>query len=172
MGKTWECAKGIRVSNIHCWTVDYFLCNFCLILSHQKNPALSYKLAMNDQILHSSSDRDWLLYALLELSSPAETMLITGDQLESLLMNTLHPLGLTPDFSNRVLATVHESVARIPVEMKQVRLLVYTPISHPIQGKTWGFFRIMKNRDLHDSPSGSKHEIALYLYIEGPLTTG
>ncbi len=127
---------------------------------------------MIDPNLRSSSDREWLLYASFELTSPSGAVLITAERLQSLLVDTLQPLGLAADFSERVLAAVRESVSRIPVEMAEVWLLVYTPDPHPANGKTWGFFRTMKNKAPNKRPAGSRQEIAFYLYVEGHPTAG
>lgn len=108
------------------------------------------------------------MYALLEFSAPADAMRLSADQLEAILRNALNPLALKESFLGRLLATVYDSIIRMPTDRKHIRLLVYTPVPHPLPGTSWGFFRTIKNGGETCQSEGSIHEIALYLYAEGP----
>lgn len=123
---------------------------------------------MNETTHSPHAGRNWLPYALLEISPERNS----GDRLESWLKDALSPLGLPADFTGKVFASARDSAACVPAEAQQIRLQIFTCAVQPAAGHTWGFFRIMKQAGPPASPAGSIHEIAFYLYIDGPTMPG
>jgi hypothetical protein len=118
---------------------------------------------MNDSMRYPQSDRKWLPYAVLTLSSEA----LARDVLESWLSDRLHLLALPEEFSCRVLASASDSVACIPAGIYQIRLLIFTTGLTPSHGQARGFFRTVKNGGIPEDPAVYIQEIAFFLYVEG-----
>ena len=121
---------------------------------------------MNEPIAQHRAGSAWRLYGLLDLASADGAGLDPGEKLDSRLREMLHPLALPPEFTAKVLASVSDAVAAAPVDKEQIRLSIFTPAPLPVHGKTWGFFRTLRNTGAPE-PAGSRYDIAFYLYAEG-----
>jgi hypothetical protein len=118
---------------------------------------------MFDANSYLHADRCWRPYALLELKPNT----VTDEALESWLNDSLMSLALPADFCFKLLTSVRGAAACVPEEAVRARIWVYLPGQYSFVSQSWGFFQTVKNKETQDSPAGSTHEIALYLYVEG-----
>ena len=90
-------------------------------------------------------------------------------EIQAWLEETLCSLSLNTDFSNRILKSAQEAVARafqtgIEMKFEHIHLKVFAP-GNTSSEKIWGFFRIehvgTPTRNMVD------HSIEFYLYREG-----
>jgi hypothetical protein len=116
----------------------------------------------------NSSDTDWQIAGQLELPSCVDA----HSMINAWLPEVLTPLQLNAVFLNRVLKSAQDSAARamrseMVMKNQHPHLLIYIPAGCPVNGRTWGFFRIDKVEPVADNENSRAHSIELYLYLEG-----
>ena len=121
-----------------------------------------------DSSHNKSSDNSWQF--LGELTLPADSKVDSA--IGNWLTTIIAPFDLSPDFLNRVLESVQESVTRAlqpntAMAFGYIYLSIFAPSEHVSQGRTWGFFHIERIEYRGEAVDTHDHAIDFYLYMEG-----
>ena len=128
----------------------------------------SVSLMNNLSIPSNPHNSSWQILGECKLSPDA----CMAAEIPAWLKQTLCSLSLNRDFSNRILKSAEDAVARafqtgIEMKFEHIHLKVFAPESTISNEKTWGFFRI----DYVGTPTANTkfvdHSIEFYLYREG-----
>ena len=116
----------------------------------------------------SPSGADWQVLGELELPIGSEGASV----INTWLKEKLGPLKLQADFMNRILKSAQDAVQRFMeskgdrADIGRIHILVFTPLSHKLDEKTWGFFRIEKLESVREAENPPDHYIEFHLYFE------
>ena len=118
--------------------------------------------------LQKPSGTSWQVLGELELPIGSEW---TG-AINTWMREKLGPLKLPADFMNRILKSALDAVRRFMeskgdmADIGRIHILVFAPLSHQLDGKTWGFFRIEKLESVREAKNPPDHYIEFHLYFE------
>ena len=116
----------------------------------------------------STAGTDWQVLGELELPIGSES----ADVINTWMREKLDPLKLQADFINRILksaqdAALHFIESKDPgAEIGHIHIRVLAPLSHKLEEKTWGFFRIEKLESVREAKNPPDHYIEFHLYFE------
>ncbi|MGB7876013.1 MAG: hypothetical protein WBL25_16650 [Anaerolineales bacterium] len=121
-----------------------------------------------DLAYKNTPDTEWQLLGELDLLVSSDVDLA----FQPWLMELLSPLDLSTDFSNRVLESVQDSVARAlhlnaASTNGHIHLSIFAPHERVPERKTWGFFHIERIENQGEAVDDRDHAIDFYLYVEG-----
>lgn len=118
---------------------------------------------------NKSSESGWQILDELKLPIGTEDEGV----INTWLAEILKPLNLQAGFISRILKSAQDAMARYKastgsaIEIGYIHLLVFAPLIHMLDGKTWGFFRVEKIENAREVTHPPDHSIEFYLYIEG-----
>jgi hypothetical protein len=114
------------------------------------------------------SGADWQVLGELEIPIGSEY----AGVINIWMKEKLSPLKLQADFISRILKSAQDAVGRFAesigtrTEVGQLHIRVLAPISHKLDEKTWGFFRIEKLESVREARNPPDHYIEFHLYFE------
>jgi hypothetical protein len=117
---------------------------------------------------HEFSSAEWQALGEIELPIGSDTS-VRGN---AWLAETLKPLELRADFSNKVMKSAQETIARAVhpsralVAFEHIHITVFVPTDSASKGQNWGFFRIEKFEGAPPDDSFPAHAIEFFLYRE------
>lgn len=115
------------------------------------------------------SGTDWQVLGELELPIESES----AGVIDLWMREKLRPLQLQSDFMNRILKSAQDAARHFTeskgagAEIGHLHIRVLAPLSHKLDEKTWGFFRIEKLESVREAKKPPDHYIEFHLYFEG-----
>jgi len=115
------------------------------------------------------SGTDWQVLGELELPIGSES----AGVINTWMREKLSLLKLEADFINRILKSAQDAARRFmeskdaEAKLGNIHILVVAPLSHKLEEKTWGFFRIEKLESTREAINPPDHYIEFHLYFEG-----
>ena len=118
---------------------------------------------------HRPSGTDWQVLGELELPIGSEC----AGVIDIWMREKLRPVKLQTDITNRIVKSAQDAVGHFTeskgagAEIGHIHILIFAPISHKLDEKTWGFFRIEKLESVREAKNPPDHYIEFHLYFEG-----
>jgi hypothetical protein len=122
---------------------------------------------MNSQSHIDSHNSNWELLGELELPQNGNR----NEAIHEWLSQTLEPFKLNEDLIRRVETSLQEAAKRVLAthtgdKMQHIHLRILVPLERTSKGKTWGFFRVEKNKEGYTEGQRPDHVAELFLYLE------
>lgn len=124
--------------------------------------------SQTDQPLAHGSSTGWQIFGALELPFGVDA----HSTIHAWLTEVLLPLKLPLAFLDKILISADGLATRMMqtgtvMDIQHTHLLIYIPANRPLNGQTWGFFRIEKVDPAEKIENPCNHSIEYYLYLEG-----
>lgn len=114
------------------------------------------------------SGTNWQVLGELELPIGSQF----AGVIDKWMREKLSPLKLQAGITNRIVKSAQDAAARFAeskgagAEIGQLHIRVLAPLSHKLDEKTWGFFRIEKLESVREAKNPPDHYIEFHLYFE------